>query len=116
MDPDNVVFVQQYRTPTSEVWLAESGRDEGAAAVAQVDIHYGPTTAVVTVVFLVPPKSEQQVYRLLDLIDDELISITDMEKGGLTFRVIHGGANKSAVLKRDLSADGSDLPGAFTNG
>jgi hypothetical protein len=37
----------------------------------QVDSHYGPPTTVVSVTFLISPKSEKDVYLLLDLIDDE---------------------------------------------
>ena len=104
MDVDNVIFVQQYRTPSSEVWLAETARKNGEA-VAQIDIHYGPTTAMISVVFLVTPKTEKEVYRLLDHIDDELVSMNDMEKGNITFRVIYGGTNKTAVVKREASTD-----------
>jgi hypothetical protein len=37
----------------------------------QADIHYGPSTTVVSVTFLMSPKSEKDVYLMLDLIDDE---------------------------------------------
>jgi len=115
MDLEKVVFVQQYRTPSSEVWLAETARKDGDP-LAQVDIHYGPTTAVISVTFLVTPKTEKEVYRLLDLIDDELVSMNDLEKGNITFRVIYGGTNKTAVVKRELPGDDSDFLGGFGNG
>ena len=115
MDLENIVFVQQYRTPSSEVWLAETGRVNGEP-VAQVDVHYGPSTAVITVTFLVAPKAEKDVYRLLDLIDDELISMNDLERGNITFRVIYGGANKTAVVHRELSGNAPDSLGGFGDG
>ncbi len=104
MDVDSVIFVQQYRTPSSEVWLAETARTNGEA-VAQIDIHYGPTTAMISVVFLVTPKNQKDVYRLLDHIDDEIVSMNDMEKGNIIFRIIYGGTNKTAVVKREASND-----------
>ncbi len=115
MNLETVVFVQQYRTSSSEVWLAETARKEGDV-IAQVDIHYGPTTAVISVTFLITPKTEKDVYRLLDLIDDELVSMNDLEKGNITFRIIYGGTNKTAVVKRELSGDSSDFLGGFGNG
>jgi|GEM_PF-3821327 len=116
MDIENVVFVQQYRTPSSEIWLAETARKDGEA-VAQIDIHYGPIAAVVTVTFLIVPKSEKQVHRLLDLVDDELISMSDMEKGNVSFRVIYGGTNKTVVIQREAASnDGTDFLGGLGDG
>ena len=110
MIAENVVFVQQYRTSSSEVWLAETARKDGEV-LAQVDIHYGPVTAMVSVVFLISPKAEKDMFRLLDLIDDELISMNDMERGNIIFRIIYGGTNKTHVVKRELSAEESDKLG-----
>jgi len=115
MDLENVVFVQQFRTPSSEVWLAETARTNGEV-FAQVDIHYGPSAAVITVTFLVSPRSENELHKLLGLIDDELVSMNDVEKGNLTFRVIYGGTNKTAVIKREAQTDGIDILGGLGNG
>ena len=112
---ENVVFVQQYRTASSEVWLAETARKDGEV-LAQVDIHYGPATAMVSLVLLVVPKAEADVLRLLDLIDDELISMNDMEKGNITFRIIYGGKNKTHVFKREASTEESDTLGGTSHG
>jgi hypothetical protein len=109
MDIDKVVFVQQFRTPTSEIWLAETSRKDGES-IAQIDIHYGTEVATVTVTFIVKPSTEHQVYRLLDLIDDELISMNEMEKGNIAFRVIYGGPNKTTLLKREIGAESGDDP------
>ncbi len=113
MDIENVVFVQQFRTPSSEIWLAETGRKKDSEPFAQLDIHYTPSMAMVTVVYLNPPKSQDEVHRLLDLIDDELLSMGDLEKGNVQFRVIYGGTNKSAVLKREAPAGNTDPLGGL---
>jgi len=115
MDLEKVVFVQQFRTPSSEVWLAETARTNGEE-FAQVDIHYGPTAAVVSVTFLMSPKSEKELHKFLGLIDDELVSMNDQEKGNLSFRIIYGGTNKTAVIKREAQSDGIDLLGGLGNG
>ena len=111
MDVDNTVFVQQFRTSSSEIWLAETDRTKDGEAFAQLDIHYGSDNVAVTVIYLTTPKTQDEVHRLLDLVDDELLSMGDLEKGNVQFRVIYGGSNKSAVLKRETAVTTNPLGG-----
>lgn len=121
MSLSTVVFVQQVRTASSEVWIADRARGSNEQ-LAQIDIHYPPGRVEVTV-SLIKPMGESELARFLDLIDDELISAGEVEKGNLNFRVIGGGTNTAELLRRDASVDNAqaspgdiDILGGFGNG
>jgi hypothetical protein len=112
----SVVFVQQVRTPSSEVWVADRARGSNDQ-LAQIDIHYPPGRVEVTVALL-RPMAEADLSQFLDMIDDELISAGQVEKGTLNFRVIQGGKNTAELLTRGSAGGGGDIDllGGFGNG
>ena len=85
----SVVFIQQVRTPSSEVWIVDESRTR-REQLAQIDIHY-PSSGVDVTVALLRPLSNSDLASLLAYIDSELISSADAADGNLRFRVIHGG-------------------------
>jgi hypothetical protein len=101
MSLDSIVFIQQIRTPSSEIWLADLSR-QSQEAFAQIDIHYLADHVEATVCLLKPLKNEEILHKFLNMIDDELIAAGDLVKGNLRFRVIHGGVNvRTEVLERE---------------
>jgi hypothetical protein len=96
---ETVTFIQQLRTPHSEIWIADLARGK-EEQLAQIDIHYPPGRVEATVILLRPIK-EEFLTEFLNLIDDELISAADVESGNLKFRVIHGGQNKAELFHRE---------------
>lgn len=114
MDLTKIAFSQQVRTASSEVWLVDLSRGS-RDVVAQVDIHY-PADGVDATVTFMKPISEPDLMKILDLIDDELISAADKERGNLRFRVIQGGVNTIELLHQNKPSVDELFSGGLTNG
>ena len=115
MSLENIVFVQQLRTETSEIWLADFSRSN-QEAFAQIDIHYPPKCVEATVVLFKPLKTPELLHRFLDLIDEELISVGELARGNLRFRVIHGGINKPELFQRPTEKENGEVLEDHGNG
>ncbi len=108
---DHVVFIQQVRTPSSEVWVADESRTS-PKQLAQIDIHFPPAGGADVTVSLLRPMPEPVLAEFLDRIDGELISTADESRGNLRFRVIQNGTAEMYHPRAESKAPGSALDGA----
>lgn len=78
-------FERQCRTASSEQFIIR----ENDQAVGRVDLHYGPSVVYATLT-VAEKFTESEIQDLMNIIDDDLVSSTDMPRDDFVVAVFQG--------------------------
>ena len=78
-------FIREIRTPFSEVYSIFI--DESDDLDGRLDLHYLDNNTVSSLLSLFKEFSEEQILILLEAIDDQIVNMTDIDKGNFYIEV-----------------------------
>lgn len=100
------VYHRQSRTPTSEQYQVLDGEER----LGHLDIHYGAREVFATLV-LDRPVEEDDLTKLIEQIDEDLVLSSEVERDNFFIRVYQGhevGFYSDEVMPREYEAETGD--------